>query len=195
MAPSVVDSAAAPVEEGLKRPPNAYFLWQLKNRSALEAEAGSKKPGPLGKLAGEKWKAMSEAQREPFVTEAAQLKKEYDAKIAAGAQKNPSKRKAKAEAEGGSAPKKARKKRAPSAYWLWLNDNRARITKEVGPGKVTLVSKEAGKQWQTVSDDVKAEYQKKAKELEAEMKAKEAEGEGAGDEGEDEEEQEDDGEQ
>mmetsp|Transcript_62679 Transcript_62679/g.149525 ORF Transcript_62679/g.149525 Transcript_62679/m.149525 type:complete len:214 (+) Transcript_62679:96-737(+) len=197
-AASADDAAAAPAAEGLKKPPNPYFLWLSKNRAAIEEEAGSKAGPAVSKVAGAKWKAMTEAQKKPYDTEAAKLKKEYDAKIAAGAQKavrSSGKRKAKGEADGEAAPKKAKKPRAPSSYWLWLKDNRERIAKEVGGGKPTLVTKEAGVQWKAVSDAVKAKYQKKAEELKAEMKAKAADGGAAGEaEADDDEEEEDDGE-
>ncbi|CAD5210802.1 unnamed protein product [Bursaphelenchus okinawaensis] len=49
-------------------------------------------------------------------------------------------------------------KRALSAYFIWLKENRARITK---PGmKVGEVTKLAAKEWNSLSD--KSEWEKKA---------------------------------
>merc|ERR1712151_1270119 len=58
-------------------------------------------------------------------------------------------------------------KKAPSAYWLWLGDNRAAIFKEVGGKDVTKVSKLGGERWKKVTAKDKAPYEKKAAELKA----------------------------
>ena len=43
------------------RPQNAYWLWLRENRNALAEEAGTGNFSVVGKLAGEKWKAMKDA--------------------------------------------------------------------------------------------------------------------------------------
>merc|ERR1712151_11584 len=48
------------------------------NRSQIEAAAGSKAIGPVGKKAGEMWKGLAAAARKPFEDEAASKKKVYD---------------------------------------------------------------------------------------------------------------------
>ncbi|KAL9139288.1 DNA binding domain [Amphidinium carterae] len=158
-------------QDGLKKPPTAYWLWLEKNRPALYEEAGTKKAPVIAKLGGEKWKALPEKEKKPFEADAAAKKAEYDAAIAAGAQKRERKSKSKDEPEA----KKPRKPRAPGAYWLWLADNRERITKEIGTKVGPAVSKEAGKQWNAVSDSVKDTYQKMAAEKKEEMANAEAE--------------------
>ncbi|KAL9139114.1 DNA binding domain [Amphidinium carterae] len=168
---------AAPAEsgetqEGLKKPPTAYWLWLEKNRAAISEEAGTKKPPIVAKLAGEKWKALPEKEKKPFEKVAAEKKAEYDAAIAGGAQKR--ERKSKKSKEEPDA-KKARKPRAPGAYWLWLADNRERIGKEIGTKVGPAVSTEAGKQWNAVADDVREKYQKMAAEKKEEMANAEAE--------------------
>lgn len=174
---SAADAAVEPTAveaEGdfLKKPKTAYFTWLTANRAALEKQCGAKRASEVSKFAGAKWKELPEAEKEPYVAAAAKEKKEYDEKIAAGAQKKPVKRKAKDDGNDGKA-KKPRKARAPTAYWLWLADNRERITKEIGSSKPPLVAKEAGKQWkETVSESVKAKYQAKADEAKAALKAK-----------------------
>ena len=74
-------------------------------------------------------------------------------------------------------------KRAPTAYMLWLNDNRdsIKITLEKegveleGRSKVTEVAKRAGEMWKKMSEDDKAEYIEKASEASAAYKAAKAE--------------------
>uniref|UniRef100_A0A7S3UK64 HMG box domain-containing protein n=1 Tax=Oxyrrhis marina TaxID=2969 RepID=A0A7S3UK64_OXYMA len=42
-------------------------------------------------------------------------------------------------------------KRAQSAYFLWMNENRAKIQKDLGTTSIGDVGKEAGKRWGTMS--------------------------------------------
>jgi len=60
------------------RPPSSYWLWLGENREALAKEAGSTKPPVVAKLAGEKWKAVSEEDRKPFEAKATELRAAYD---------------------------------------------------------------------------------------------------------------------
>jgi len=60
------------------RPPSTYWLWLGENREALAKEAGSTKPPVVAKLAGEKWKAVSEEDRKPFEAKATELRAAYD---------------------------------------------------------------------------------------------------------------------
>ena len=73
-------------------------------------------------------------------------------------------------------------KRATSAYLLWLNANREQIISEhfeegelTGREKVSKVGKKAGELWKVMSDDDKAEYVTKSKELQAAYKIAKAE--------------------
>merc|ERR1711920_865782 len=58
-------------------------------------------------------------------------------------------------------------KKPQSAYWLWLNDNREKIAKEIGSSKGPDVSKKAGEKWKTVSAAEKKPYEQKAAEQKA----------------------------
>jgi len=58
-------------------------------------------------------------------------------------------------------------KRPQSAYFLWLNANRALVEKEAGSSSGPAVSKKAGEMWKAVSEEEQKKYQdqyKKAKE-------------------------------
>ena len=59
-------------------------------------------------------------------------------------------------------------KRPLSAYMLWLNENRAKIVKDLGAKDVKAVSKAAGEEWGGLKDKDKQKYQKKADALKAE---------------------------
>mmetsp|Transcript_13850 Transcript_13850/g.37044 ORF Transcript_13850/g.37044 Transcript_13850/m.37044 type:complete len:203 (+) Transcript_13850:73-681(+) len=163
------------------KPVNAYWLWLGENRESLTKEAGSGKGSAVGKLAGQKWKTMSEAAKKPYEKKAEALKQEYAQKmadfVAAGGVKG--KRKAeKAEAKaakGGS--KKARKearaasgqlKKPPTGYWLYLKENREAIEKAAGSKKPTLVASLAGKKWKAMSDAQKKPFEDKAAKAKAE---------------------------
>ena len=87
-----------------------------------------------------------------------------------GSSEEKTKRKAKKEKD----PNKP--KRAQSSYMLWLADNREQIKKDhftdadgnltlEGRDKVTEVAKKAGEIWKSLSDEAKAPYEAKAKEL------------------------------
>ena len=118
------------------RPQNAYWLWLRENRNALAEEAGTGNFSVVGKLAGEKWKAMKDAQKAPFEKQAAELKATYEKAmeqfVAAGGQKGKRRQeKAAANSEGAdnNAKKKAGKnscapKRPTNAYVLWRRENR-----------------------------------------------------------------------
>lgn len=54
-------------------------------------------------------------------------------------------------------------KKPTSSYWLWLGDNRAKITAIVG-AKGSEVAKKGGEMWKVASAAEKAPYEKKAKE-------------------------------
>ena len=59
-------------------------------------------------------------------------------------------------------------KRAPSAYMMWLNENREDIKKQVPDGGVADVAKKAGEIWNKLETDEKARWQDKASEAKRE---------------------------
>jgi len=56
--------------------------------------------------------------------------------------------------------------RPPSAYWLWLGDNREQISKMVG-NKGSDVAKKGGETWKALSAAAKQPYEKQAQEKKA----------------------------
>merc|ERR1719461_685940 len=141
------------------RPANSYWLWLAEHREALGKEAGTNKGPIVGKLAGERWKSLSASVKAPWEKKAGELRAAYDKAmeeyIAAGGQKGKRRAEKKA-AKDGAMSKKAKReakaasgkpKKALTAYWLWLGDNRAALSKELGSSKPPLVSKLAGERW------------------------------------------------
>merc|ERR1740123_1433495 len=55
-------------------------------------------------------------------------------------------------------------KKPQTAYWLWLGENRASLSKEVG-ADVTKVAKLAGERWKVLPEKTKAPFEKTAAEL------------------------------
>ncbi|CAK0872247.1 unnamed protein product, partial [Prorocentrum cordatum] len=172
---------AAELEEP-KKPQNPYWIWLSENREALAKEAGSGKAPVIGKLAGERWKALSAAAKKPFEDKAAKSKAEYEAAMekfkAAGGQVG-KRRLEKKEAKEGKAAKSSRKakneadkasgkpSRPQNAYWMWLAENRAALTKEAGNVKGSAISKLAGERWKALPAAKKKPFEEKAAELKA----------------------------
>jgi len=161
------------------RPQNAYWLWLADNREALTKEAGSAKGPVVGKLAGEKWKAMSAAAKKPFEEEAAKRKAAYEKAMeafkASGGQPG-KRRQEKQQVKQARADKKAKREarqasgkpaKPQSGYWLYLSENREAIVKEAGTGKGPVVAKLAGEKWKAMSAAGKKPFEAKAAELKA----------------------------
>jgi len=172
---------AAELEEP-KKPQNPYWIWLSENREALAKEAGSGKAPVIGKLAGERWKALSAAAKKPFEDKAAKSKAEYEAAMekfkAAGGQVG-KRRLEKKEAKEGQQAKTARKakneaekasgkpSRPQNAYWMWLGENREALAKEAGSTKPPVVAKLASEKWKAVSEEDRKPFEVKAAELRA----------------------------
>ena len=55
-----------------KRPPNHFLLFCKANRAKLQSENPDLSPGDVTRVLSERWKAMSQQERQPFVEEAQQ---------------------------------------------------------------------------------------------------------------------------
>merc|ERR1712150_460763 len=60
-----------------KRPMGAFFLWFQKNRAKFKKENPSNRLADVGKIAGAKWRKMSDKDKKPWVAKAAEAKKTY----------------------------------------------------------------------------------------------------------------------
>ena len=67
-----------------KRPPSAFFVFLEEFRKSYkEAHPNTKSVSVVGKAGGEKWKALSEAEKAPYAAKAAKRKTEYEKSMAA----------------------------------------------------------------------------------------------------------------
>jgi len=160
-----------------KKPTNAYWIFLAENRAALTKEAGSASGPAVGKVAGAKWKSMTETLKAPYDKKAAEYKAAYEKameefKAQGGVAGKRRQEKADKKAAGGN--KRAKKDKDPnkpkkpqSAYWLFLAENRAAITKEVGTS-MPAVAKKGGERWKVLDQKSKVPFEKKAAELRAE---------------------------
>merc|ERR1719491_986933 len=139
-----------------KKPQNPYWMFLSENRADMMKECGSGHAPVLGKFAGAKWKAMTGAQKAPFEKRASDAKVAYEKaleefKAQGGVSGKRKQEKAdKKTAKTGKRAKKERDANQPkkpqSSYWLWLAENRAALTKEVG-SSITAVAETGGARW------------------------------------------------
>merc|ERR1719343_1218267 len=125
---------------------------------------------------------MSASQKAPWDKKAAELKKAYErlmeefkaqGGVAGSARRE--KAESKRELQDKRAKKRARleanadkPKKPPSAYWLYLSDNRAALVKEAGTALGSTIAKLGGEKWKNIDKKTEAIYQKRAAEKKAE---------------------------
>lgn len=156
-----------------KKAQSSFFLWSAANREAVRAANPGISVTELGKLLGQKWKEVSDEEKETWKAKAQegleeykQKKRDYDA---AKAQHSGS------DSEGDDdAGKKKRKKKDPnepkrpmSAFFLWLQANRALIKEKHPDISPTELTKRGGELWREVSAEDRKSYEDKAAELKA----------------------------
>ena len=132
-----------PVKEK-KRSPNAYVLFK-NSLMAQEKEKGKVDFKEFQKLASTKWKAMTEEEKKPFTTEAAEKKKEFMAKKAL-------------------TPTKP--KRPLTSYNCWMKEWDSKIREENKGATFAEIGKVRAQKWALIKDDPEkmAVYKKQADE-------------------------------
>lgn len=138
---AMTDAARAPYEKRSKEAKDAYekYIATDAGRKALE----EKKAGKAEEKAEKAQKAEALAERKSAKEE---KRNERACKAAVKA-----------------VEKDDKLKKPVSSYWLWLADNREKITAMVGTN-VSAVGKKGGEMWNGLSAAAKAPYEKKAKE-------------------------------
>jgi len=157
-----------------KRPVSSYIVWLNANRAEITKSLG-KDAGvtDVAKEAGKQWKSVTATTKKEYEAEAAKLKKAYEKDLAAFIKAGGEfqARKPKKEKKEKKVKDPNRPKRAPSSYFLWLADSRAKIVKSLPKGAaVTEVAKAAGAQWKKLTAKAKAPYAKKAEKASADYK-------------------------
>nr|CAB3447488.1 unnamed protein product [Digitaria exilis]CAB3450651.1 unnamed protein product [Digitaria exilis] len=86
-----------------KRPPSAFFVFMSEFRQQYQAEhPENKSVAAVSKAAGEKWRGMSEEEKQPYVDQAGQKKQDYEKTKANFDKKSTSSKKAKTQDDEGS---------------------------------------------------------------------------------------------
>jgi len=155
-----------------KRPASSYMLWLTENRKKIVDKLGTANVAAVGKAAGQEWTGLSAAQKKKFEKKASELKAKYAAAMEefiakGGVKKTSRKRSTSKMAKDPNAPK-----RPPSAYLLWLTENRAKIVADLPKGhKPTEVMTEGGARWRKATAEQKKEYETRAAKLKEEYTA------------------------
>ncbi|AQK54210.1 high mobility group protein 3 isoform X1 [Zea mays] len=86
-----------------KRPPSAFFVFMSEFRQEYQAQhPGNKSVAAVSKAAGEKWRSMSEQEKQPYVDQAGQKKQDYEKTKANIEKESTSSKKAKTDDDDGS---------------------------------------------------------------------------------------------
>ncbi|CAE7333824.1 SSRP1 [Symbiodinium natans] len=164
LALSLTSSSAAMACEQPKKPTGgAYGSWLAEHRAELQKEVGPGKPAcEVAKLAGVRFKALSEDTKAIYQKKFEEAKAKYDADMAAfleaGGEKKSIKRKAEKSAKRKKDPA-APKKPAGGAFGCFLAKNRATFTEECKGQPVTAITKLASDRWKKLSEEDKKVYQ------------------------------------
>jgi len=153
-------------EQPKKPTGGAYGQFLSENRTALSQECAGKPITAVTKLAGERFKALGEAEKaqfqEKFQKAMEQYKKDMEAFLAAGGEKKAPKRKAKEEEENGKKRQKkdpdAPKKPVGGSFGCFLAANRATFQKACQGKPASEISKMAGEQWKKLSAEEKKPF-------------------------------------
>mmetsp|Transcript_74292 Transcript_74292/g.206363 ORF Transcript_74292/g.206363 Transcript_74292/m.206363 type:complete len:202 (+) Transcript_74292:76-681(+) len=167
----------------LKQPPkpqNSYWLWLTDNRGRLTRELGNGKVAEVGKLAGQKWKALSAREKKPYEEKAARLRaahgKAMTKFLAQGGKvvkrNTLEERAAKAKLQAKKAKRAAliasgRPLKPQNPYCIWIKENRDILSREAGSSTLVGICKVAGNKWRALTEAEKRPFEAKAARLKA----------------------------
>jgi len=155
----------------------AFGRYMAEHRASLLKELPGKPATASIKLGSERFRELSEAEKQKYQKKYEQAKAQYEtdlaAFLAAGGEMKKQKQK-KIKKEKKTKDPNRPKKPAGGAYGCYLDKHRAAITKECAGKPVTAVSKLAGERWKGLSASEKKpfeqDYEKKKAAYEAAMK-------------------------
>uniref|UniRef100_A0A7S4SZI9 HMG box domain-containing protein n=2 Tax=Alexandrium monilatum TaxID=311494 RepID=A0A7S4SZI9_9DINO len=157
-----------------KRPPTAYFLWYNEHRQAITTELGTNQVSAAAKVAGERWKALSEEEKAPFEKRVAELKAEYDRAMSDFVARGgvPKRRGKKGQQPGSSQRQKQLKRPVGGAYGQFLRSQKEEIKRSMtGDVQAGDVSREAERRWRDLGEEAKRGYQERFNQKMGEYKA------------------------
>jgi len=140
-----------------KQPLSGYMRFVQDIRDDLKSENPGASITDIARLAGEKWRECSEAEKDKYQKAYKKDKAKYD--IAMQSYVPP-----KGSAEAGKKRKKEKDPNAPkkplTAYFAWMNENRDRIKSENEGASIGEVAKIAGEEWRGLDAGSKSKYEK-----------------------------------
>eukprot|EP00736_Rhodelphis_marinus_P003727 Rmarinus@m.4239 len=161
--PRIKDAKKKRDENRPKKPMTAYFCFLHHFREAYKRDNPEKKAvKDTTKVAGEKWKEMTDEEKAPYVEKAKQLRAEYEVQ----------------KAEYEKELEKTRKPKKPlTGYFLFMADFRKQYKDEHPEEKgVQKLTQAAGMKWKNMTEEEKLPYNEKAQILREEFNRKKAEG-------------------
>jgi len=139
-----------------KQPLSGYMRFVQDIRDDLKKENPGASITDIARLAGEKWRECSEADKEKYQKAYKKDKAKYD--IAMQSYVPP---------KGSDAGKKRKKVKDPNApkkpltaYFAWMSENRERIKNENDGASIGEVAKIAGEEWRELDASSKSKYEK-----------------------------------
>jgi len=155
------------LEQPLK-PKTAFFCFLAAARADIVAELDTRNGAAVSKRAAERWREMTADDKAPYDSQAAAMKKEYEAAVAEFLAQGgtPKKRKCRTEEQTPTKldgpPQPLRPK---TAFFCFLDSARAALAEELGSAKGSLVVKAAAQRWNALSDELKAPFEQQAADL------------------------------
>jgi hypothetical protein len=150
----------------------AFGVFANERRAGFMKACAGQKASAVSKMAGEEWKKLTAADREPYQQKYEAAKEQYEKDMAAflesGGEKSKGLRALRSEKKAikdGKKLKKARDADAPKrlaggAYGRFLAEKREEIKKSLpGDHKITDVTKKASEMWKGLSESDKQKYQ------------------------------------
>ena len=160
----------------MKKPASSYFLWFGSVREQIQKELGTKALSEVGKKAGQMWKAMSATAKAPWEAKAKEQKdafekfKATDAGQKALEEKRAERKEAKEEKIEKNAKKAAKAiekdeklKKPASAYFIFSNEKRAEVQKQLGTTDFGAVTKKTCEMWKALTESTRKPWDDKAK--------------------------------
>lgn len=150
---------------GPKKPATAFFCFTAKFRPQYKAENPTFSVTDLGRLFGEKWRALTDAEKEEYVELAVKDKARYQKEDAKWHKDKPEEveamanQKRKGREDKGQAKKKKTGPKHPLSAFMYFSTKTRPVVKAENPDiAFGDVAKKLGALWKTMTDDDKKEF-------------------------------------
>lgn len=160
-----------------KRPLSAYFTWLGENRERIKQENPTLPHKEITSKLGELWNALDEDTKKSYKDKAQAEMAEWKVKFDAYKKTDNYRNFQATKSTGGKKGKKSKPPKDPNApkrpstgFFLFVSDKREEVKASLPEDqqkKVTVVTKKCGELWKACSDEAKAKYQDRSKQLKA----------------------------